>query len=250
MKLIEKQNVKFAVVYNVNLDRATMNEAIKFKEYLAEDVKNSNKDIIVNLSACEHLDSTFLGALVSTYKTLKKQNRIVALIEPENQSSILLTLNSIGKIFPLYKSIKVALDDIENKKLIESELNGLADEQADVADSLQPIASESEIETVSIKPVVEYQELNVEESKSEFEKFDSTQEILEEAEDNPLEMEETTNNSLDNNEIEFENDTEQTSESEVVVASSLNEEEIEESLEYEGSHSDQGNIKWEFGFSS
>ena len=172
MNLIEKQIEKFAVVFNVNLDRATLNEAIKFKEYLAEDVKDSNKDIIVNLSACEHLDSTFLGALVSTYKTLKKQNRTIALIEPANQSSILLTLNSIGKIFPLYKSVKVALADIENKKLIESEINELADEQLNEAEGLKPTASKNEIETVSIDPVIEYQEMNADESKSEFEKID------------------------------------------------------------------------------
>ena len=68
--------------------------------------------------------------------------------------------------------------------------------------------------------------------------------------DNPYKMEETTNNSVNNNEMKFENNTEQTSEAEVVVESSLNEEEIENTLEYEENHSEQGNIKWEFGFSS
>jgi len=249
MKSIEKQILKYAIVFNVNLDRATLTEAVKFKDYLAEGVKDSDKDIIVNLSACEHLDSTFLGALVSTYKILKKQNRTIALIEPENQSSILLTLNSIGKIFPLYKNVKVALGDIENKKLLESELNELANEQANVSDRLKPIASASEIETVSIDPVVEYQKMNADESMHEFEKIDITKEILQEPEDNSDKIELTTKNSV-NNEIHFENSIEQTSEAEVIVESSLKEKQIEDTFEYEENYSNQGNIKWEFGFTS
>jgi len=119
MDSIERKIENYAVVFNVNLLRATLNEAVEFKDYLAETILDTDKDIIVNLSACEHLDSTFLGVLVSGYKKLKSQNRSLVIIEPVDQSSIFLTLNSIGKIFPLYTSVKVALEDIENKKLIE-----------------------------------------------------------------------------------------------------------------------------------
>ncbi|MDH3268834.1 MAG: STAS domain-containing protein, partial [Ignavibacteria bacterium] len=125
MESIERKIENYAVVFNVNLVRATLNEATEFKDYLAESILDSDKDIIVNLSACEHLDSTFLGVLVSGYKKLKSKNRNLVIIEPVDQSSIFLTLNSIGKIFPLYTSVQVALEDIENKKLIEKEINGL-----------------------------------------------------------------------------------------------------------------------------
>lgn len=125
MESIERKTENYAVVFNVNLLRATLNEATEFKDYLEEAIFDTDKDIIVNLSACEHLDSTFLGVLVSSYKRLKSQNRTLAIIEPIEQSSIFLTLNSIGKIFPLYTSVKVALEDIENKKLLEKEINEL-----------------------------------------------------------------------------------------------------------------------------
>ncbi len=143
MELIEKKIENYAVVFNVNLIRATLNEAVEFKDYLAETIQESEKDIIVNLSACEHLDSTFLGVLVSGYKKLKSQNRNLVIIEPIDQSSIFLTLNSIGKIFPLYTSVKVALDDIENKKLIEKEINELSSEPKKLSFNIDP------------KPVVE-----------------------------------------------------------------------------------------------
>jgi anti-sigma B factor antagonist len=130
MESIERKTENYAVVFNVNLLRATLNEATEFKDYLEEAILDTDKDIIVNLGACEHLDSTFLGVLVSGYKRLKIQNRSLVIIEPVDQSSIFLTLNSIGKIFPLYSSVKVALEDIENKKLLEKEINELGHEKA------------------------------------------------------------------------------------------------------------------------
>lgn len=130
MESIEKKIEYYAVVFNVNLLRATLNEATEFKDYLEEAILDSDKDIIVNLSSCEHLDSTFLGVLVSGYKRLKSQNRTLVIIEPVDQSSIFLTLNSIGKIFPLYTSVKIALEDIENKKLLEKEIIELGHERA------------------------------------------------------------------------------------------------------------------------
>jgi hypothetical protein len=44
----------------------------------------------------------------------------LVIIEPTDKSRVFLTLNSIGKIFPLYESVNSALEDIENKKLLEN----------------------------------------------------------------------------------------------------------------------------------
>lgn len=138
MESIERKTEKYAVVFNVNLLRATLNEATEFKDYLEEAILDTDKDIIVNLGACEHLDSTFLGVLVSGYKRLKSQNRSLVIIEPVDQSSIFLTLNSIGKIFPLYSSVKVALEDIENKKLLEKEISELGHERVKPIEKQSP----------------------------------------------------------------------------------------------------------------
>ena len=128
MHSIEKKIDNYAVVFNINLLRATLNEATEFKDYLAQAILETDKDIIVNLSNCEHLDSTFLGVLVSSFKKLKTQNRNLLIIEPTDKSSIFLTLNSIGKIFPLYSSVNTALEDIENKKILENEINELGED--------------------------------------------------------------------------------------------------------------------------
>jgi len=133
MELFERQVKKYAIVINVNLVRATLNEAAEFREYLNEAILGTDIDIIVNLSDCQHLDSTFLGVLVSGYKKLKSKNRSLVIIEPTDQSRVFLTLNSIGKIFPLYESVSSALADIENKKMLENIVENIEEETIETA---------------------------------------------------------------------------------------------------------------------
>jgi anti-anti-sigma factor len=127
MELFERQIKKYAIVINVNLVRATLNEATEFREYLNEAILGTEIDIVVNLGECQHLDSTFLGVLVSGYKRLKKKNRNLVIIEPTDKSRVFLTLNSIGKIFPLYESVDSALEDIENKRMLENAVDIIDD---------------------------------------------------------------------------------------------------------------------------
>lgn len=242
MESIERKNEKYAVVFNVNLIRATLNEASEFKNYLAETIHDSEKDIIVNLSACEHLDSTFLGVLVSGYKRLKSQNRSLVIIEPVDQSSIFLTLNSIGKIFPLYTSVKVALEDIENKKLLEKEINELSDAKSDAFEN-EPLVNS----TISdISETIE-EELNADAlTTDEFQ--GSSENLTELHSESIVEEGNLTEDNLAEPELEISSD--------FKVEESVNPEHEESQVIIkrdrvtEESHFGSSGIKWEFGFSS
>jgi len=165
MQSIERKTEKYAVVFNINLVRATLNEAREFKDSLDESIRETEKDIIVNLSSCEHLDSTFVGVMVSSFKRLKKQSRNMVIIEPLNQSSIFLTLNSIGKIFPLYHSVSSALEDIENRKILENQINELEDDRKTSDKKSSKKATE-----ISSEPDTEFEEISMpEDLSSQFE---------------------------------------------------------------------------------
>lgn len=249
MESIERKIENYAVVFNVNLIRATLNEAVEFKDYLAETILDSDKDIIVNLSACEHLDSTFLGVLVSGYKKLKSKNRNLVIIEPVDQSSIFLTLNSIGKIFPLYTSVQVALEDIENKKLIEKEINELGHEPKKLSFNIgnKPLV-DSPIESIQ-------EEINENEFKTdtvpdnEYQESPENNTILE---NNFSEREEFNLIEHNHNEIELENHSNLNTE-EPVVANNITDLEshtyaLGHQRSTEKSHFGSTNVKWEFGF--
>lgn len=261
MESIERKTENYAVVFNVNLIRATLNEASEFKDYLEDTILDSDKDIIVNLSACEHLDSTFLGVLVSGYKRLKSQNRSLVIIEPVDQSSIFLTLNSIGKIFPLYTSVKVALEDIENKRLLEKEINELGHERVKPVEKL----SSSPYKIASYPLVNSPKESIPEETNQNILHSENLINSEEEIEINPI----SKNNLPEENElILIENDgTDKESENPFILKSEeaiseqntfrVNSDEMKEEetiitrLERVNGESRfrSGTVKWEFGFS-
>lgn len=258
MESIEIKKENYAVVFNVNLIRATLNEASEFKDCLTEAITESDKDIIVNLSACEHLDSTFLGVLVSSYKKLKSQSRSLVIIEPIDQSSIFLTLNSIGKIFPLYTSVKVALEDIENKRLLEKEINEISQDKTNVESKPEDTVIENSVadnlndESQTFEPQLETN-FEVEEKVSEEVFSNETESEPIEAGFNLVEHVEPENGH--NSTFTF--SSEEVSEEKVnnFDARMQNEEELndvndeKEVSEVESSPFSE-NVKWEFGFSS
>jgi anti-anti-sigma factor len=178
MELFERQINKYAIVINVNLVRATLNEAAEFREYLNEAILGTDIDIIVNLSDCQHLDSTFLGVLVSGYKKLKSKNRSLVIIEPTDQSRVFLTLNSIGKIFPLYESVSSALADIENKKMLENIVENIDEEsvETEVEAKTEVITFEQTEEVISNSQLLVQEELTAVELEDSVNNFDYSNE--------------------------------------------------------------------------
>jgi anti-anti-sigma factor len=81
------------VVVNVGLQRATLNESEEFKKILLGQIELGVKKLIVDLSSCEFIDSTFLGALVVTLKKITQQQGDLKLVgfQPAVQSMFELT---------------------------------------------------------------------------------------------------------------------------------------------------------------
>jgi hypothetical protein len=73
----------------------------------------------------------------------------MVIIEPTDQSRVFLTLNSIGKIFPLYDSVNSALEDIENKKMLENAVNDIVEEKIEI--ETQPLVEEKPVELNEIQ---------------------------------------------------------------------------------------------------
>ncbi len=87
----------------VDLTRATQKEAEEFKYTLQKNIAAGYRKIIVDLSYCEFIDSTFLGALVVSLKkvtTVGGDLRIVG-IHPSVQALFELTrMHRVFDIFP------------------------------------------------------------------------------------------------------------------------------------------------------
>lgn len=113
MKLIEERIGDIAVV-TVNVDRATLAEADEFKSSLSDTIDDGIKKIVVDLSSCEFLDSTFLGVLVSTLKKTVRQNGDLKLIGFQPAVRSMFELTRMYRVFDSFSNIDDAVKSFSN----------------------------------------------------------------------------------------------------------------------------------------
>ena len=101
------------VIEIVNLSRATYKEAGQLKKSLDEQIQNKHKKIIVDLSQCEFIDSTFLGVLVLSLKSSAKIGGDVRLVKPAEVVKSLMEKAGTLNVFNLYDSMDHAIRSYE-----------------------------------------------------------------------------------------------------------------------------------------
>ncbi len=104
----EKQN-DVAIVH-VYLTRATLARAVKFKEFVDEIIKEGTKKIIIDLTLCEYIDSTFLGALVSLLKKVNSLGGDVRLVYSKEAPSLVFIITRMDKVFKIFSTLNEALE--------------------------------------------------------------------------------------------------------------------------------------------
>jgi anti-anti-sigma factor len=110
MEDFEQKIEQDVVVEVVNLTRATYKEANEFKKILQDDIEKKFKKVVVDISQCDFLDSTFLGALVLAQKSMNKIGGNLKIIEPPSLFRVLREKTSTMHIFDTYKSLDEAIN--------------------------------------------------------------------------------------------------------------------------------------------
>lgn len=100
-------------IERVALLRATMNEAPEIYGNLIDDITDYNS-IIVDLSFCNFIDSTFLGALIQAYRKMKLKGGSIVIILNNTFITKSILYNNIASIFKVYNSFKNALHELSN----------------------------------------------------------------------------------------------------------------------------------------
>ncbi len=102
------------VVETVNLTRATLKEAEEFKQTLSQDIEMGSRKIIVDLSDCEFIDSTFLGALVVTLKKISNIGGDLRLVGFQPAVHSMFELTRMYRVFEAYKTKEEAIKSFSN----------------------------------------------------------------------------------------------------------------------------------------
>jgi anti-anti-sigma factor len=108
MDFIRKEN-NGVILLQVNLSRATLTDAEKFKAILMKDINDGKKKIVVDLSGCEFIDSTFLGTLVISLKKVTSIGGDIKLVGFKPAVRSMFELTRISKVFETFESTNDAV---------------------------------------------------------------------------------------------------------------------------------------------
>ena len=97
------------IIEKVNLTRATLKETEQFKSNLIADIEGGWQKIVVDLSECEFIDSTFLGALVVSLKKVTSMGGDIKLVGFQLAVNSMFELTRMYRVFDSFKSVGEAV---------------------------------------------------------------------------------------------------------------------------------------------
>lgn len=103
-------------VVHVFLSRATLAKAVIFKDLVMDLINSGTNKFIVDLSICEYIDSTFLGAMVSLLKKTNSLNGDLRLVYNKDMPSLVFVLTRMDKVFKVFNDLEGALESFNPPK--------------------------------------------------------------------------------------------------------------------------------------
>ena len=102
-------------VISVYLKRATLKDAMSFRDFVLDVFKKGQNKIIVDLSMCEYIDSTFLGALVASLKKIVSTRGDLQLVYNNKTSALVFEMTSMNRVFKIHQTLETALEAFGEK---------------------------------------------------------------------------------------------------------------------------------------
>ena len=110
--LISVRNIDNVKLISFYAKRANLSNAMFFKNYLVELIEKGNDKLIIDLSACKIIDSTFLGSLIAVLKRISILGGRLCLICNADICSWLFVMTKMDKVFDIYQSLDEAVNSI------------------------------------------------------------------------------------------------------------------------------------------
>ena len=110
MRDFEKNINNEVLIIEVDLFRASIKDAAKFRVILDKELEKGFRNIIVDLSKCTFIDSSFIGALVVTLKKLVKLGGDLELVITSKIIQNAVHLSRTVELFTTYYTLEEALN--------------------------------------------------------------------------------------------------------------------------------------------
>lgn len=109
---LSKQNDVFIV--KVNSLRAHSFDAPEFTSILASIINTPNLKLIIDLSICEFIDSTFLGAMILANKIVLANEGKIQLIIVKDEVKKIFEDMRLDRLFQISNDLSSSLDTLSN----------------------------------------------------------------------------------------------------------------------------------------
>ncbi len=120
MEAFEKISVDGVIVLAVNLTRSTVNEAIAFRKMLAEEINSGHTKLVIDLTKCVFIDSTFFGAIIMASKMLIDIGYKLKVVKPNVAGEFIFAFTDYREVFDKYKTREEAIKSFEEDIQSES----------------------------------------------------------------------------------------------------------------------------------
>ena len=109
MEAFEKIFVDGVFVIAVNLTRSTINESNEFREIIEVEINSGHTNLVIDLSRCDYIDSTFFGAIIWALGELSNIGKKLKVVKQAiSKEDIFLTTKTL-ELFDLYKTREDAI---------------------------------------------------------------------------------------------------------------------------------------------
>ncbi len=113
MEDFEKIYLDGVFVIAVNLNRSTINEAIIFRKILKEEINSGHTKLVIDLSKCDYIDSTFFGAIIVASRMLNDIGYKLKVVKPAIAGEYIFTHTNTLKLFDKYKTREEAIKSFD-----------------------------------------------------------------------------------------------------------------------------------------
>ena len=107
--MIVEERMGDVIVEIVNVERASVAEANELKEHLMDAMDDGYKKIIVDLSECDFVDSSFLGVLVNSLKKVVKLEGDLKLVGFRPAVRSMFELTRLFRVFESFGNLQEAV---------------------------------------------------------------------------------------------------------------------------------------------
>jgi anti-anti-sigma regulatory factor len=95
-------------------------EAKEFKEIINLRIGLGQTKLVIDISLCEHIDSTFIGAVIKSFKEVTAFGGDLRIVKPVNSGVDIFLLSNTLSVFNLYNTREDAIKSFENDSQSES----------------------------------------------------------------------------------------------------------------------------------